>query len=214
MGLFGAPPLTCGYVSLEIEDTPTSSQTPSGFLVSFLHRSRAARLSVFVFCFVICYLVLSVSLGEIMGQMLVTPLSLTLQHFKEVRGVAHNNFVDVKKGKWQIFCTSEWSIFSVGWPRDVTFNISIIRQVKKRVINPGTGGHPDRVSYIITWESLVVDPPLWPTWDDCQQLLQVLLTSEERQRVFQEVRKQVLGDDGRPTQIPAEIEEAFSLKRP
>lgn len=42
----------------------------------------------------------------------------------------------------------------------------------------------------------------------------MLLTSEERQRVFQEARKQVPGDDGHPTQIPAEIEEAFPLKRP
>ncbi|XP_076562307.1 uncharacterized protein LOC143433965 [Arvicanthis niloticus] len=150
-----------------------------------------------------------------MGQTLVTPLSLTLQHFKDVRGVAHNNSVDVKKGKWQTFCTSEWPTFSVGWPGDGTFNISIIRQVKERVINPESGRHPDRVSYIITWESLVVDPPLrQPTWDDCQQLLQVLLTSEERQRVFQEAQKQVPCDDGRPTQIPAEIEEAFPLKRP
>lgn len=96
-----------------------------------------------------------------MGQTLVTPLSLTLQHFKEVRRVAHNNSVDVKKGRWQTFCTSEWPTFSVGWPRDGTFNLSIIRQVKERVMDPGPGGHPNQVSYIITWESLVVDPPSW-----------------------------------------------------
>lgn len=42
-----------------------------------------------------------------------------------------------------------------------------------------------------------------PTWDDCQQLLQALLTSEKKkQRVFLEARKHVLGDDGRPTQLP------------
>lgn len=45
-----------------------------------------------------------------------------------------------------------------------------------------------------------------PTWDDCQQLLQALLTSKKKkkkkQRVFLEARKHVLGDDGRPTQLP------------
>ncbi|XP_076778257.1 uncharacterized protein LOC143437343 [Arvicanthis niloticus] len=67
-----------------------------------------------------------------------------------------------------------------------------LAKVKERAINPEPGRHPDRVSYIITLESLVVDPPLQqPTWDDCQQLLQVLLTSEERQSVFQEARKQI-----------------------
>ncbi|XP_029413388.1 uncharacterized protein LOC108490065 [Nannospalax galili] len=53
-----------------------------------------------------------------------------------------------------------------------------------------------------------------PTWDDCQQLLQVLLTTEERQRVILEARKQVPGEDGRPTQLPNEIEAAFPLTRP
>lgn len=53
-----------------------------------------------------------------------------------------------------------------------------------------------------------------PTWDDCQQLLQALLTSEKKQRVFLEARKHVLGDDGRPTQLPEKIDAAFPLKRP
>ncbi|XP_029426643.1 uncharacterized protein LOC115072836 [Nannospalax galili] len=53
-----------------------------------------------------------------------------------------------------------------------------------------------------------------PTWDDCQQLLQVLLTTEEKQRVILEARKQVPGADGRPTQLPNEIEAAFPLTRP
>jgi len=53
-----------------------------------------------------------------------------------------------------------------------------------------------------------------PTWDDCQQLLQALLTSEEKQRVFLEARKHVLGDDGRPTQLPDALDDAFPLTRP
>ena len=38
-----------------------------------------------------------------------------------------------------------------------------------------------------------------PTWDDCQQLLQALLTTEERQRVILEARKSVPGPNGAPT---------------
>ena len=32
-----------------------------------------------------------------------------------------------------------------------------------------------------------------PTWDDCQQLLQVLFTTEERERILAEARKRVPG---------------------
>lgn len=52
-----------------------------------------------------------------------------------------------------------------------------------------------------------------PTWDDCQQLLQALLTTEEKQRVLLEARKNVLGDNGRPTQLQNEIDAAFPLER-
>lgn len=48
----------------------------------------------------------------------------------------------------------------------------------------------------------------------CQQLLQALLTSEEKQRVFLEARKNVPGDDGQPTQVPNEIDASFPLTRP
>ena len=50
-----------------------------------------------------------------------------------------------------------------------------------------------------------------PTWDDCQQLLQVLFTREERERILSEARKHVPGVDGRPTTQPHLIEEGFSL---
>ncbi|XP_059108216.1 uncharacterized protein LOC131900914 [Peromyscus eremicus] len=53
-----------------------------------------------------------------------------------------------------------------------------------------------------------------PTWEDCQQLLQTLLMVEEKQRVFLEARKQVPGDDGRPTQLSNIIDAAFPLTRP
>ena len=37
-----------------------------------------------------------------------------------------------------------------------------------------------------------------PTWDDCQQLLRILFTTEERERIQLEARKLVPGEDGRP----------------
>ena len=96
-----------------------------------------------------------------MGQRLTTPLSLTLGHWKEVKDRANNLSVEIRRKKWQILCSSEWPILDVGWPQDGTFNIDCILQVKERVFDAGPHGHPDQVPYIITWESLVLDPPPW-----------------------------------------------------
>ncbi|XP_043838662.1 uncharacterized protein LOC122740475 [Dromiciops gliroides] len=74
--------------------------------------------------------------------------------------------------------------------------------------NPSFSKDPAVLTNLI--ESILVTHQ--PTWDDCQQLLQTLLTSEEKQRM--EARKNVPGEDGRPTQLPNEIEEAFPLTRP
>ncbi|XP_072584270.1 uncharacterized protein [Vulpes vulpes] len=52
-----------------------------------------------------------------------------------------------------------------------------------------------------------------PTWDACQQLLQTLLTTEERQHVYLEAWKSVPWVDGRPTQLPDGIEDVFPLVR-
>lgn len=47
-----------------------------------------------------------------------------------------------------------------------------------------------------------------PTWDDCQQILQTLFTSEERERIYQEAAKAVLGDgDGDVATRPQELED-------
>lgn len=59
------------------------------------------------------------------------------------------------------FCSSEWASFNVGWPRDGTFNLDIISQVKTWVFDIELHGHPDQVAYIVTWESLAYDPPSW-----------------------------------------------------
>lgn len=53
-----------------------------------------------------------------------------------------------------------------------------------------------------------------PTWDDCQQLLQVLFTTEERERILLEARKNVPGPDGIPTNLSDLIDAAFPLARP
>ena len=53
-----------------------------------------------------------------------------------------------------------------------------------------------------------------PTWDDCQQLFQTLLTMEERQKVFLEARKNVPGPNGALTQLLNEIDAAFPLNKP
>lgn len=53
-----------------------------------------------------------------------------------------------------------------------------------------------------------------PTWDDCQQLLKTLFTTEERERILTETRKNVPGDNGQPTTLPDLMDERFPLNRP
>ncbi|CAD7682170.1 unnamed protein product [Nyctereutes procyonoides] len=53
-----------------------------------------------------------------------------------------------------------------------------------------------------------------PTWEDCQQLLQVLFTTEKRERIKVEARKSVLGEDRQPTQNPDLMNAAFPLSHP
>ena len=53
-----------------------------------------------------------------------------------------------------------------------------------------------------------------PTWDDCQQLLQVLFTTEEKEKILLEARKNMLGANGRPAQLPNEIDSGFPLTHP
>ncbi|EHB15683.1 Gag polyprotein, partial [Heterocephalus glaber] len=53
-----------------------------------------------------------------------------------------------------------------------------------------------------------------PTWDDCQQLLQILFTTEERERIQNEARKLVPGDSGQPTTNVDTINTSFPLSQP
>jgi hypothetical protein len=96
-----------------------------------------------------------------MGQTVTTPLSLTLVHWTEVRSRAYNLLVEIKKGPWQTFRTSEWPAFDVGWPLEGTFDLTLILEVKAIVFQSGPESHPDQQPYIIVWKDLVQNPPPW-----------------------------------------------------
>ncbi|XP_076780077.1 uncharacterized protein LOC143438363 [Arvicanthis niloticus] len=96
-----------------------------------------------------------------MGQTLATPLSLTLDHWSEVKARAYSLSVRVKKQKWQTLCTSEWPSFQTGWPPEGSFFLEKVRRVKERVYQRGPSGHPDQIPYITVWENLILSPPLW-----------------------------------------------------
>ncbi|XP_075856003.1 uncharacterized protein LOC142868169, partial [Microcebus murinus] len=70
--------------------------------------------------------------------------------------------------------------------------------------HPPFSEDPQRLTGLV--ESLMFSHQ--PTWDDCQQLLQTLFTTEERERIILEARKNVPGPDGRPTQLPPVVPEA------
>uniref|UniRef100_A0A4X2KQ68 CCHC-type domain-containing protein n=1 Tax=Vombatus ursinus TaxID=29139 RepID=A0A4X2KQ68_VOMUR len=57
-----------------------------------------------------------------------------------------------------------------------------------------------------------------PTWDDCQQLLRVLFTTEEHDRILLEIileaRKRVMDPDGRPSTDPGGWNHVFPESRP
>ena len=71
--------------------------------------------------------------------------------------------------------------------------------------HPPFSEDPQRLTGLV--ESLMFSHQ--PTWDDCQQLLQTLFTTEERERILLEARKNVPGADGRPTQLQNEIDMGF-----
>ncbi|XP_029420370.1 uncharacterized protein LOC115070678 [Nannospalax galili] len=158
---FGAQHVSEGYVNLSEVTT-----SPSDFVLSVFLRSRAKRYLVAgcLFLLFLLFVCLIVILDHPkMGQHLTTPLSLTLDHWREVKSRAHNQSVEIKKHQWITFCSSEWPTFNVGWPRDGTFDSDVILQVKAKIFSPGLTGHPDQVAYIVTWENLSLDPPPWVT---------------------------------------------------
>ena len=99
--------------------------------------------------------------GDIMGQMQTIPLSLMLSHFSDVRERARILSIDIQRERFQIYCISEWPTFDVGWPREGTFHLPIILQVKAVIFRDKPDGHPDQVPYILVWQDMIENPPPW-----------------------------------------------------
>ena len=97
----------------------------------------------------------------IMGQAQVTPKILFLNHFPEIRTKAHNYGMEVKKGKFDTLCSTEWPTFKVGWPPQGTFSLDIIKRLQDVISRPELQGHPDQYPYILMWQALVERPPFW-----------------------------------------------------
>lgn len=141
-----------------------------------------------------------------MGQKVTTPLTLTLDHWTEVRTRAQNSSVDVKKGPWQTFCSSEWPSFKVGWPPEGAFNLSLIFAVK-RIIFQEEGGHPDQVPYITVWQDLVQNPPPWVTpWTVGSRTTVAVAAAKPKQTQPQAKTQQTAGPPA-PPKIYPEIED-------
>ena len=69
--------------------------------------------------------------------------------------------VYIRRGKFQTYCMSEWPTFSVGWPREGTFHLPTILQVKAVIFRDKPDGHPDQVPYILVWQDMSENPPPW-----------------------------------------------------
>lgn len=96
-----------------------------------------------------------------MGQKLTTPLSLTLDHWTEVKARAQELSFPVKKGKWKALCATEWPAFKVGWPAEGSFHRDLIQKIKSVVFQTGSRGQPDQGPYVMVWIDLSENPPPW-----------------------------------------------------
>ena len=139
-----------------------------------------------------CVLIVGVA---IIGQSYPIPLSVMTDHFSDFKSKAQNLLMLVKKSKLKTLCSSEWLIFQVSWPPEGTFGLPGIQAVKERIMAPDPRGHPDQAPYILVWENLVEDPPVWlkpfihnPPSASVPQAL-VLEASKEEDREARESRK-------------------------
>lgn len=114
---------------------------------------------VFVLLFVSLFIVLTIdlTLTANMGQ-IPSSLELCLERWGDVKATAHNNSVEIRKGKFNLFCNSEWSSFKVRWPAEEFFDASLIGAMKNAIYQPRTG-HPDQIPYKVTWWGLIENPP-------------------------------------------------------
>ncbi|CAD7690163.1 unnamed protein product [Nyctereutes procyonoides] len=96
-----------------------------------------------------------------MGETETIPLSLMLSHFSDVRERARILSTDIRRERFQIYCISEWPTFDVGWPREGTFHLPVILQVKAVIFRDKPDGHSDQVPYILIWQDMSENPPPW-----------------------------------------------------
>ena len=106
--------------------------------------------------FTVCVLVW---IEDIMGETETTPLSLMLSHFSDARERARILSIDIRRERFRIYCMSEWPTFDVGWPREGTFHLPIILQVKAVIFRDKPDGHSDQVPYILVWQDMIENPP-------------------------------------------------------
>lgn len=144
-----------------VERNPTPSEVAFGWLC----KSRRRRVCLDVLVFSVSVIVLCLLLFFTMGQTVSTPLSLTKDHWTDVRARGQNLSVKVKKKPWMTFCSSEWPVFGVGWPAEGTFYLPTIRAVKAIVFQEGPGSHPDQQLYIMVPTPVGSPiPPASPPW--------------------------------------------------
>ena len=113
------------------------SRLYDSFQEFWLTRSRRLVLFLSFVVFVIVFVVCVTELN--MGQTVTTPLTVTRNHWMNVKNRAHNLSIKVKKGPWQTFCSSEWPTFGVGWPLQGNFSLPIILAVKRVVFQAAVG---------------------------------------------------------------------------
>jgi hypothetical protein len=128
--------------------TPVRVVWLTGWYMCMLESPVRICLSAGIVSLVLCCL-LCPSLLIIMGQAQVTPKTLFLSHFSEIRAKGHNYGVKIKKGKFDTLCSAEWPTSNVGWPPQGTFSLDTIKKVRDVINRPGLHGHPDQYPYIL-----------------------------------------------------------------
>jgi hypothetical protein len=92
-------------------------------------------------------------------------LGLGLTTFLDI-ALTESTPLNILVNRWRrkLVSFSKWPTFRVWWPLVETFNLQVIKAVEERVFRPGSLRHPDQVSYIVTWKTLVEDPPTTAPW--------------------------------------------------
>ena len=120
-----------------------------------------------------------------------TTLSLILTRFQDYGRAASVFGFHIKKPVLRTLCEVEWTSFQVEWPPQGSFDLALVYKVHAIVYS-----RPSLETIFVTHQ---------PTWGDCQQLLQVLFTTEEWDKIRHEAQKLVMGPNpprGNTPRIP------------